>query len=165
LAGPVIAADSSINETGYVKIGGIDQWVTIQGANSHNSASLFLHGGPGEAQSPFLSQFNPWEQDFIIANRDQRGTGKTFGRNGLSTPDKTLGRLIDDAIEVGEHLRSRLSEQKVILIGPSWGSFWGVHVIKRRPDLFHAFVGTGQLVSFVVTVASQVQWARQGPQK
>jgi pimeloyl-ACP methyl ester carboxylesterase len=73
----------------------------------------------------------------------------------------TLDRLIDGAIEVAEHLRSRLSEQKIILVGQSWGSFLGVHVIRRRPDLFHAFVGTGQLVSFVVTVASQVQWARQ----
>jgi hypothetical protein len=79
LAGPVIAADSSINETGYVKIGGIDQWATIRGANSHNPAILFLHGGPGEAQSPFLNQFIPWEEDFIIANWDQRGAGKPLG--------------------------------------------------------------------------------------
>jgi pimeloyl-ACP methyl ester carboxylesterase len=73
----------------------------------------------------------------------------------------TLDRLVDDAIEIAEHLRVRLSQRKVILVGQSVGSLIGVNVIKRRPDLFHAYVGTGQVVSYPLAVASQVKWARQ----
>lgn len=161
LAGRSIAADASIDEAGFVRIGGIDQWIAVQGRNIRNPIILFLHGGPGEAQSPILNQFAQWTNDFTLVNWDQRGSGKTFGRNGPSTPDMTIDRMIDDAIEIAESMRRRFSQRKVFLVGHSWGSILGVHVIRRQPDLFHAFVGTGQLVSFAATLAHRVEWARQ----
>ena len=161
LSGRALANAGPIDELGFVQIGGIDQWVAIQGRNAANPVILYLHGGPSEAQSPFLKEFLPWEQDFTVVNWDQRGSGKTYGRNGASTPNMTLDQLVEDTIAVAEHVRTRLSVGKLILVGQSWGSILGVHVIKRRPDLFHAFVGTGQVVSFALTVAAQVQWARQ----
>src|ERR1700722_19536206 len=126
-AGRAWARDGSIDESGFVPIGGIDQWIAIQGRDANNPAILFLHGGPGEAQSPFLKLFLPWEQAFTVANWDQRGSGKTFGRNGPLTPAMTLDRLVDDALEVAQHVCDRLGKKKVILVGHSWGSFLGVH--------------------------------------
>lgn len=154
-------ARDGINTVGFVPIGGIDQWIAIQGRDVHNPPILFLHGGPGEAQSPFLKEFVSWERYFVVANWDQRGSGKTFGRNGSATPNMTLNRLIEDAIEVAERVRARLSRQKLILVGHSWGSFLGVNIVKRRPDLFCAFVGTGQVVSFAASAENRVDWARQ----
>ena len=34
-----------------------------------------------------------------------------------------------------------------MLVGWSWGSALGIHMVKARPDLFAAFVGTGQVVN------------------
>jgi pimeloyl-ACP methyl ester carboxylesterase len=117
------AASAPIDETGFVPIGGIDQWMVIQGVDATNPAILYLHGGPGEARSPFLKLFLPWEQTFTVTNWDQRGSGKTFGRYGLSTHGMTLDRLVDDAIEVAQHVCGRLRKKKVILVGQSWGSW------------------------------------------
>src|SRR5579872_6609572 len=83
MARPASAAPG-INESGFMKIGGIDQWIAIQGSDVRNPVILYLHGGPGEAQSPFLKQFLPWQRDFTVVNWDQRGAGKTFGRNGAA---------------------------------------------------------------------------------
>jgi pimeloyl-ACP methyl ester carboxylesterase len=160
LAGCAMAA-AGIDESGFVRIGGIDQWVAIQGRDQRNPVILYLHGGPGEAQSPFLQTFLPWQRDFTVVNWDQRGSGKTFGRHGASTPDMTFDRLVDDAIEIAEHVRTRFTQRKVILVGQSCGSLLGVHAIKRRPDLFHAYVGTGQVVSINATMGELAQWARQ----
>jgi pimeloyl-ACP methyl ester carboxylesterase len=33
-------------------------------------------------------------------------------------------------------------------VGGSWGSILGVHMAKSRPDLFHAYVGAAQIVSY-----------------
>ncbi len=44
----------SVDESGFVFIGGIDQWIDMQGQNGRNPIILFLHGGPAEAESPFL---------------------------------------------------------------------------------------------------------------
>jgi pimeloyl-ACP methyl ester carboxylesterase len=55
--------------------------------------------------------------------------------------------MAEDAIEVAEYLTATLGRPKILAIGHSWGAALGVHVIKRRPDLFSAYVGTGQLVN------------------
>lgn len=154
-----------IDETGFVPIGGIEQWVAIQGSDVRNPVILFLHGGPAEAQSPFLKAFVPWQADFTVVNWDQRGSGRTYGRNGastpgMSTPDLALDRLCNDAREVAEYARKRLSKKKVILVGQSWGTELGLHVVKRWPDLFYAFVGTGQAVSWPLKIEAQERWAR-----
>ncbi len=161
LAMPCAFAATPINESGFVRIGGIEQWVAVQGDDRANPVILYLHGGPSEAQSPFLKGFMPWEHDFTVANWDQRGAGKTYGRNGEATPDLTLERLINDAIEVAEYLRTHLAQRKVILVGQSWGSFLGVNVIKRRPDLFYAFVGTGQVSGIAAMLEDRVRYAQE----
>jgi len=152
---------AAMDETGFQKIGGIDQWIAIQGTDADNPPILYLHGGPAEAQSPFLKEFLPWQRDFIVVNWDQRGAGKTFGRNGLSTPGMTIEQMADDVAQIARLIRMRFPKWKVILVGQSWGSFLGVHAIKRHPELFCCYVGTGQVVSFAATVADNVQWARK----
>lgn len=72
------AAAQGIDERGFVTIGGIKQWIAIQGADRRKPAILYLHGGPGEAQSPFLDDFASWGRDFTVVNWDQRGAGKTY---------------------------------------------------------------------------------------
>ena len=158
--GSARAATGPIDQQGFVRIGGIDQWIAIQGADAAKPALLYLHGGPAEAQSPFLKTFLPWEQDFVVANWDQRGSGKTFGKSGAS-PDMTMDRFALDAIEIAEHVRRRLGKRKIVLVGQSWGAALGVHVVKRRPDLFSAFVGTGQVVSWAACVHSLERYARE----
>lgn len=75
------AGNRGVDETSFVRIGGIDQWIAIQGRDVANPVLVFLHGGPGEAQSPYLKDFLPWEQDFTVVNWDPRGSGKTYGCN------------------------------------------------------------------------------------
>jgi pimeloyl-ACP methyl ester carboxylesterase len=163
LAGRAVQAAQSgpIDEQGFVSIGGIDQWIAIQGRDAAKPAILYLHGGPAEAQSPFLKEFLPWEQDFTVANWDQRGSGKTYGRNGPSTPDMTPERMAADAVEVADHVRRRLGKRKIILVGQSWGAALGVNVVKRRPELFSAFVGTAQPVSWGLSLQGVERYARE----
>src|ERR1700733_5320245 len=163
---PGSARTAGIDETGFVRIGGIDQWVGIQGTDVRNPVILLLHGGPAEAQSPFLREFIPWETDFTVVNWDQRGSGRTFGKNGpstpgMATPDMAIERLSEDAHEVAQYVCRRLSKNKIILVGQSWGTELGLHVVKRRPDLFHAFVGTGQAVSWRLGLEAEERWARK----
>ncbi len=155
------AASTAIDQRGFVRIGGIDQWVAVQGSNDTNPIILFLHGGPGEAQSPFLAEFVPWERDFTVVNYDQRGSGKTYGRNGASTPDMTVERMSADAVEVAQYALKKLAKPKLVLVGHSWGALLGLHAVTMRPDLFYAFVGTGQPVNWTLTIENRERWARK----
>lgn len=153
-------AKSAIAESGFVSIGGIEQWIAIQG-DTAKPAILYLHGGPGEAQSPFLDTFAPWEHDFTVINWDQRGAGKTFEKNGEATPDLTLDRLTADAVEVTRHALHHLGKRKLILVGQSFGAMLGLMVAKRAPEFYYAFVGTGQFVNNPLTMDYRERWARE----
>jgi pimeloyl-ACP methyl ester carboxylesterase len=160
------AAGRGIDETGFVSIGGIDQWIAIQGQDVANPAILYLHGGPGEAQSPFLKQFAPWQSDFTVVNWDQRGAGRTYGRNGdatpgMSPPEAAFDRMCEDVREVAEHTCRRLGQKKVILVGQSWGTQLGFSSIMKWPQLFHAYVGTAHYVSWPESIRGQESWKRQ----
>lgn len=139
-------AQQPISEDDFVRIGGIDQWVAIRGRNRSRPAILFLHGGPCEAESPFLSLFAPWEQRYVVTQWDQRGTGRTFEKSG-APPNMTMSQLTQDAIEVTQYVLGRIKAHKLILVGFSWGAVLGLNVIRSKPELFHAFVGTGQPIS------------------
>src|SRR3546814_7627067 len=56
-------------------------------------------------------------------------------------------RYGDDAIEIAEHVRARLSKDKLIVMAHSWGTVVGMGAALERPDLFHADVGIGQVIN------------------
>jgi pimeloyl-ACP methyl ester carboxylesterase len=144
---PPNPAAAPITEEGYVRIGGIDQWIQIRGQHRDNPVVLWLNGGPGFSTIPATPLYSRWEQPFTVVMWDQRGEGKTFERSGRSVAaSMTIAQMTKDGIEVAEYLRTRLGRNKIILLGHSWGSILGVHMVKQRPDLFSAYVGTGQVV-------------------
>ena len=53
-----------------------------------------------------------------------------------------------DGNELAEFLLRHLDKKRIVVLGGSWGSALGLHMIKARPDLYVAYVGTGQVVSF-----------------
>lgn len=149
LAGGAAAAQP-VTEASLVQIGGIRQWVTISGQDRANPVVLIVHGGPGNPNTPFAhSLFGAWEKDFTVVQWDQRGAGKTYGASKPAEDDVlTIERLTQDGVEVARHVRERLGKRKVILMGGSWGSALAVYMAVAAPDLFHAYVGTAQLVNY-----------------
>src|SRR6201986_2883821 len=80
-----ITAPNGIDEARYVEIGGVEQWITIRGEDRGNPVLLFLHGGPGDATNPWgYAGFRSWLRYFTVVQWDQRGAGRTFGRNGAA---------------------------------------------------------------------------------
>ena len=132
----------------YVNIGGIEQWLQFGAESAASPALLFLHGGPGGSSCPAAAAWKPWEMHFTFVHWDQRGAGRTFGRNEeVGCGSLSIDRMVKDGIEVVEFLRGYLNKKKIVLMGHSWGSALGIYMLQQRPDLFSAYVGTGQLVN------------------
>jgi pimeloyl-ACP methyl ester carboxylesterase len=132
-----------------VRLGGVDQWLLLRGRSVHNPLLLYLSGGPGGSEMAWVRHFNaPLEDHFLVVQWDQRGAAKSYAalreRDGL-----TVEQFVSDASELLELLTSRFGQQKVFLVGHSWGSILGVLLAQRRPERLHAYVGTGQQVNFL----------------
>jgi pimeloyl-ACP methyl ester carboxylesterase len=147
------ATAAPVQETRFVTLGGIEQWITIRGADRANPVLLIVHGGPGDAQSSFRTTYAIYEKDFTIVQWDQRGAGKTYGKNPNSPPEPE--RVEGDGIELAQHLCKYLGKKKILVLGHSWGSYLAVGMVQRRPELFAAYVGTGQVGSWRANVQAQ----------
>ena len=137
-----------IEELKMVSIGGTDQCLHIRGRNRNNPVLLVLHGGPGYGNIGFVDAIQrPWEDYFTVVQWDQRQTGKSFYPPDDENNPLNVQQFIEDTEEVIQYLLNHLEKHKLFIMGCSWGSVLGMHMVKRRPDWLHAHIGVGQVVS------------------
>jgi pimeloyl-ACP methyl ester carboxylesterase len=143
-----IVTDAGVERLETVRIGGIDQWVSIRGNDRRNPVLLMLHGGPGWVSMPTSWYFQRgWEEYFTVVQWDQRGAGKTYVENDPATiaPTMTRERMIEDTVEMVAWLRREFGKDKVFVLGQSWGSYLGLELAQRKPQWLHAYIGIGQV--------------------
>ncbi|NJO72607.1 MAG: alpha/beta hydrolase [Leptolyngbyaceae cyanobacterium RM1_406_9] len=137
----------SIASLEKVRLGGHEQWIMLRGHSTDKPVLLYLSGGPGQSDLPFVRVLlNDLTQNFVVVGWDQRGTGKSYSALD-PTETLTLDRAVSDTIELTNYLRQRFDEEKIYLLGESWGSTLGVLAVQRQPQLYHAWIGSGQMVS------------------
>ncbi len=149
---PLVDADGqpipeSIAELTTVRLGGREQAIMVRGRSTDLPVILYLSGGPGQSDLAYSRVlFDDLTHDFIVVGWDQRGTGKSYAALD-PTSELTLAQAVADTIELTGYLRERFGEEKIYLMGESWGSTLGVLAVQQRPDLYHAWIGSGQMVS------------------
>lgn len=137
---------NSITSLEKVDLGGVNQWLIIRGQDMSNPVLIFLSGGPGASESGRVLRFNKeLEKHFTVVIWEQRGCAKSYPARHPKS-DLTIEQYVSDVIELSELLRERFNEQKIYLVGHSWGTVIGVRAVQQRPELFHAYIGSAQMV-------------------
>ncbi len=142
-----IVTPEGVERLEKVRIGGIDQWISVRGFDRRNPILLFIHGGPGFPAMPTSWSYQRgWEEYFTVVQWDQRGTGKTYVTNDPAQvgPTMTPERMIADTEEMIDWLRREFGKQKIFVLGHSWGSYLGLEIARRHPEWLHAYIGMGQ---------------------
>lgn len=166
---PIVDADGneipdSIAELTSVEVNGHDLHLMIRGHSIDNPVLLFLAGGPGGTELGAMRRHLPeLEEHFTVATWDQRGSGKSYPELD-PTSTLTLQGTIDDTIVVTNYLRDRFGQEQIYLVGQSWGTTLGVLAVQEEPELYAAYIGTGQMVSQLATDTiyynDTIAWAR-----
>jgi pimeloyl-ACP methyl ester carboxylesterase len=135
----------SISEKIHVNINGVPQGMFIMGENVGNPILLFIHGGTAMPEY-FLTQKYPtgMEQYFTVCWWDRRNAGLSYSAN-VPPETWTVDQLIADTLEVTNYLRSRFHKDKIYLMAHSGGSLIGIQAAAHAPELFHAYIGVGQM--------------------
>lgn len=144
---PIAGSIASLEE---VELNGSRQWITIRGNSVDNPILLFLAGGPGGSQlAAVRSELKGLEEHFTVVGWDQPGSAKSF--HAVPAANLTPERYVSDGCALAAYLAKRFGQDKIYLVGESWGSALGIWMVQEQPELFHAFAGTGQMVSFLDT--------------
>jgi pimeloyl-ACP methyl ester carboxylesterase len=138
------ALPNSILEKAFANINGVRQGMFIQGKDAANPVLLILHGGLPEY---FLTERYPTglENEFTVVWWEQRGAGLSYSPEIL--PETlTLEQFIADTLSVTSYLLNRFNKEKIYLMAHSGGTFIGLQVVARTPELYHAYIGVAQTV-------------------
>lgn len=147
-----ILSPNGTNYGEYVEVGGIKQYLYHRSEDVEQPVLLLLHGGPGSPMLPLAQDFQiPWEKHVTVVQWDQRNCGKTYLKNDPSsvTPTTTLDQAIQDTYEVVQYLRAKYNQDKIIIMGASWGSALGTLFSLQYPQLVYGYIGVGQLVNLI----------------
>lgn len=130
---------NSIDEGLYLDIAGRPQWVAVRGRDRANPALMFV-GGAGAGFAGIAPFFAPWEGDFTLIHWDQPGGGFTGGS------PVSYAALSAMCAEVAGAVSGRFGLGRLALLATSGGTVTGLRALAARPELFSAYIGTGQVV-------------------
>jgi len=142
--------ENSIAELRQLELNGRKQWISLRGWDKNAPVLLFLAGGPGGTQMAAVRhELAELEKHFVVVNWDQPGSGKSYYAE--RTKNITPQTYIEDGHALTEYLKERFSQDKIYLLGESWGSALAIFLAHEYPESYHAVIGTGQMVDFAET--------------
>ncbi|NLP16998.1 MAG: alpha/beta hydrolase [Clostridiales bacterium] len=149
---------NSIYELRKIELNGRKEWISIRGTDKDNPILLFLAGGPGGSQMAAVRHtLSKLEKHFVVVNWDQPGSAKSYnaGKN------ISVENYIDDGYELTKYLCDEFNQEKIYLVGESWGSALGIFLADKAPELYHCVIGTGQMVAFLETELIDYEFAME----
>lgn len=158
---PSIPGDQSISTLEQIDINGAGHEVMIRGVDKRNPIVIFVHGGPGCTEIPYVRQYQDLlEQNLTIIHYDQRGSGKSYHFfEDYSTLSSDL--LVDDLLALTDYVTDKFGQEKVLLIGHSFGTYIGMKAAKKAPDKFFAYIGIGQVSEPLLSEQDSLEYSLQ----
>jgi len=152
-------------EMSFIELGDEPQYVELRGTSPENPVLLFLHGGPGWPQTPYLRYFNTLLPAAVnLVAWEQSGCGKSFLNN--PNPKKlSLEQIIADAHELTQILKERFKQERIYLAGFSWGSVIGLHLADRYPEDYVAYIGISQVIDLKRGMQLSREWLKEQARK
>lgn len=136
----------SISEKISIEINGVKQGMFIKSKNDQNPVLLFVHGGPGMPEYWLTERYPTGLEDhFTVVWWEQRGAGLSFHAD-IPPETMTVEQFISDTLAVTRYLLDRFGQEKIYLMGHSWGSYIGIQAAAQAPELYQAYIGIGQMV-------------------
>lgn len=145
----------------FIEINGCKQFLSIRSTGSNKPILLYLHGGPGDAALPLVSKYNSsLTEYFTVVIWEQRGTGKSY-YHFLDNKEVTISLFLKDIYVITKHLLNKYKQEKIYLVGHSWGSVLGLKFCQLYPELIQAYIGCGQVVNMQKSSHIAYEYAMQ----
>lgn len=135
------------NSAEKVCIDNTNYYLRFRSQNISKPVVLFLHGGCGAADRPFIMNWNSaLAEHCTMVYWDQRGAGLAYNRKTAKIEVLTKEIYLNDLHCVVEYLKKRFNKDRIIIVGHSFGSQLGVWYAQIHPENILAYVGIGQVI-------------------
>lgn len=135
-----------INEQSKIELNGKKQYISIRSKKENLPLLLYLHGGPGDSALPLVLKYNSeLESHFTVVVWEQRGAGKSY--YDFKNSEITIDMFLEDIYKLSKLLTERFNQEKLYILGHSWGSVLGLKFIQKHPEIVIKYIGCGQVVN------------------
>lgn len=143
-----------IDEEIYVNLQEQEQYLLIKGEDVKNPVIVYLHGGPAGPDSVVIYEWATCLTDkYTVVVWDQRGCGNTYYRNKEKDPDNktaTFPQALEDLDALVDYVCQRFGQEKVIIMGHSYGTLLGSRYAQIHPEKVQHYVGISQVISIIL---------------
>ena len=150
-----INMENGVDEGIYVSLCDQEQYVLIRGENTENPIVVYLHGGPSSPDTFITYAFaDELMDDYTIVGWDQRGCGRTYYRNknlDIHNDATSFDQALEDLDALVDYLCNRFAQEKVIIMGHSYGTILGSEYASTHPQKVAAYIGVAQVLSMEET--------------
>lgn len=137
--------EGSISEKIHVDINSASLGMFIAGKDTSKPILLFLGGGPGIPEYFLETQYSSGlEEEFVVCWLEYRGTSRSY-QPDILPETLTTDQFVEDAVGVTNYLRERFGQEKIYLMGHSFGTYIGILTASRHPELYHAYIAMSQI--------------------
>lgn len=139
----------SIAEKTKVSLNGTELGMIIKGEDMTKPVLLVMGGGPGIPEY-FLDVVAPsgLEKEFVVCFWDYRGTGLSYDSD-VKPEDMTTDQYLTDAVTVTNYLRERFQQDKIYILGHSFGTYLSIQLVAQYPEYYQAYIAMGQMTDDV----------------
>lgn len=141
------AGPGEVSEKTRISVDGADITLFISAKDVTCPVMLVLGGGPGIPQ--YLMEYlypTGLDKDFILVYFDYRNAASNYDKKtDIST--LTTERYLKDVQGITDYLRERFNQEKIYLMGHSFGTYLGIQTAKNHPEKYLAYIAMGQIVN------------------
>ncbi len=134
----------SLSEKTFLETDGTRLGLILLSDKTENPVLLVCGGGPGIPQYLMESLYpSVLPEYFTVCYFDYRGTGLSF--DGSTDPDgMTTDRFIDDVLQVTNYLKDRFNQNKIYIMGHSFGTYIALNTVAQHPENYIAYLAMSQ---------------------
>ena len=141
---------NGIDEAGYIMLGGQEQYIHTRGENVNNPVIIYLHGGPSSPDGYVTYGFSDYlVDDYTVISWDQRGCGRTYIHNrnvDVNNDTASFEQALVDLDQLVDYARTRFHQDKVIILGHSYGTILGSVYSHKYPEKVDTYIGAAQVI-------------------
>ena len=134
----------SLSEKTYLEVDGARLGMILLSDHPENPVLLVCGGGPGIPQYLLESLYpSVLPEYFTVCYFDYRGTGLSFD-SGVDPDGMTAERYINDTLRVTAYLKERFDQDRIYIMGHSFGTFIALNTVERHPENYIAYLAVAQ---------------------
>ncbi|MDE6302772.1 MAG: alpha/beta hydrolase [Clostridia bacterium] len=134
-------------------------YLRIRTCDKSNPVVLFLHGGCGSPDRAQVMKYqSPLADKFTLVAWDQRGAGIAYDKKEAKSLVLTKEIYVEDAHNVACYLKERFGQDKIIIVGHSFGSVLGTWLANEHPEDIRAYIGVGQCIDYIENEKLSYEW-------